>query len=82
MGRLGFDGSAIRGPDIEDEAVIGAGAVLLPGIVVGRGATIGAGAIVTHDVPSGVLVVGIPARERQQPDPSSVAGAVQAAKGR
>jgi acetyltransferase-like isoleucine patch superfamily enzyme len=81
MGRRGYDPGEVRGPDIEDEAVIGAGAVLLPGIVVGRGATVGAGAVVTHDVPSGALVVGIPARQRQSPDPSAPASASQPAKG-
>ncbi len=43
-------------------ASIGAGAILLPGIVVGRGAMIGAGAVVTRDVPDGEIWVGNPAR--------------------
>ena len=81
MGRRGYDRGEIRGPDIEDAAVIGAGAVLLPGIVVGRGATVGAGEVVTHDVASGALVVGIPARQRQSPDLRSAASAGQPAKG-
>jgi acetyltransferase-like isoleucine patch superfamily enzyme len=72
MGRRGFDAGAIRGPDIEDEAVIGAGAILLPGITVGRGATVAAGAIVTRDVSPGALVIGSPARVRapgREPEP-------------
>jgi acetyltransferase-like isoleucine patch superfamily enzyme len=36
--------------------------VLLPGITVGERAMIGAGAVVTRDVPPGVVVVGNPAR--------------------
>jgi len=41
---------------------IGAGACILPGLVVGEGATVGAGAVVTKDVAPGVTVVGNPAR--------------------
>lgn len=43
-------------------ASIGVGAVLLPGITVGRWAVVGGGAVVTHDVPDFALVVGNPAR--------------------
>lgn len=44
-------------------ASIGAGAIILPGITVGRFAMVAAGAVVTHDVPNFALVMGIPARE-------------------
>jgi len=47
---------------IEDGASIGGGAVILPGIRIGRGSIVGAGAVVTKDVPDGVTVVGNPAR--------------------
>ena len=47
---------------VEDDASIGAGAVILPGITIGRGAMVGAGAVVTKDVAPGVTVVGNPAR--------------------
>lgn len=43
-------------------ASVGAGAVVLPGLTVGRFALVGAGAIVTHDIPDYGLVVGNPAR--------------------
>ncbi|MCH7488992.1 MAG: N-acetyltransferase [Chloroflexi bacterium] len=43
-------------------ASIGAGAVVLPGIVIGRWALVGAGAVVTRDVPEHALVAGNPAR--------------------
>lgn len=47
---------------IEDGASIGAGAIIMPGIKVGRFAMIGAGAVVTKDVDDFNSVVGIPAR--------------------
>lgn len=47
---------------IEDDVWIGAGVILLPGVRVGRGAVIGAGAVVTSDVASGTIVAGTPAR--------------------
>lgn len=45
-------------PVIEDDVYIGAGAKVLGGIRVGRGAIIGANAVVTRDVPAGATVVG------------------------
>jgi len=47
---------------VEDWADIGVNAVLLPGITVGRGAIVGAGAVVTRDVPAFAKVAGTPAR--------------------
>jgi acetyltransferase-like isoleucine patch superfamily enzyme len=41
---------------------IGAHATLLPGVIVGHGALVGAGAVVVRDVPDGKVVVGNPAR--------------------
>ncbi len=46
---------------VGDGAVIGAGAVILPGIVIGNSACVGAGAVVTRHVPPGVTVIGNPA---------------------
>lgn len=43
-------------------ASIGAGAIILPGITIGRWAMVGAGAVVTHSVPDHGLVIGQPAR--------------------
>ena len=47
---------------IHDRVSIGSGAVLLPGIEVGIGAVIGAGAVVTKSVPANATVIGNPAR--------------------
>lgn len=47
---------------VEDNVVIGMGALILAGIHIGSGAIIGVGAVVTHDVDPGVTVVGNPAR--------------------
>jgi acetyltransferase-like isoleucine patch superfamily enzyme len=47
---------------VEDDSDIGVGAILLPGVTVGRGAQVGAGAVVTKDVPPYSVVAGNPAR--------------------
>jgi len=47
---------------VEDDADIGIGSVILPGIRVGQGAQIGAGAVVAANVPSYAVVAGVPAR--------------------
>ena len=46
---------------IEDDVWLGAGVVVLPGVRLGRGCVIGAGAVVTHDVPAEALFAGVPA---------------------
>ncbi len=51
-------------PVIEDDVLVGAGARVLGPIHVGRGAIIGANAVVLHDVPAGAVVTGIPATVR------------------
>jgi acetyltransferase-like isoleucine patch superfamily enzyme len=47
---------------VEDRASLGSGAVILAGIRIGKGALVGAGAVVTRDVPDGATVAGNPAR--------------------
>lgn len=55
-------GISAQGIVVEDGAWVGAGAILLDGVRVGAGAVIGAGAVVTRDVPPRTLAVGTPAR--------------------
>jgi acetyltransferase-like isoleucine patch superfamily enzyme len=53
-------------------ADIGTSAVILPGVTVGRGSIVGAGAVVTKDVPAFAVVAGVPAtflRWREGYDP-------------
>ena len=51
---------------IEDDVLIGANAVILEGVRVGKGAIVAAGAIVTQDVPAGAVVAGTPAKVIKQ----------------
>ena len=56
-------GSLIAAPiHVGDGAWIGARAILLPGVTVGAGAVVAAGAVVTRDVPADMLVAGVPAQ--------------------
>lgn len=47
---------------VDDNVWIGGGAIVLPGVTVGQNSVVGAGAVVTRDVPANVVVVGNPAR--------------------
>ncbi len=47
---------------VRSNAWIGAGAIILPGVTVGRNAIVAAGAVVTKDVPDDVIVGGVPAK--------------------
>ena len=52
-------------------ASIGANATILPGLTIGERAMVGAGAVVTHSVPAGAIVVGNPARIRGYVEPEA-----------
>ena len=57
-------GATIAGEVVIDNyASIGSNATVLPRLRIGEGAIVGAGAVVTHDVPSGDVVIGCPARQ-------------------
>lgn len=62
MGRTEKRLAAMRGPTIRRGARVGGGAILCPGVEIGEEAFVGAGAVVTKDVPPRKLVVGNPAR--------------------
>ena len=69
MGRTEKRHALMRGPTIRRGARVGGGAILCPGIEIGEDAFVGAGAVVTKDVPPRVVVVGSPARVlRDVPD--------------
>src|SRR6267154_2220630 len=69
MGRTERRKELMRGPTIRRGARIGGGAIICPGLEIGEEAFVGAGAVVTKDVPPRKLVVGSPARVlRDVPD--------------
>ena len=62
MGRTEKRKTLMKGPTIRRSARVGGGAILCPGVEIGEEAFVGAGAVVTRDVPPRVVVVGSPAR--------------------
>jgi acetyltransferase-like isoleucine patch superfamily enzyme len=62
MGRTDRRHELIKGPTIRRGARVGGGAILCPGVEIGEEAFVGAGAVVTKDVPPRTVVVGNPAR--------------------
>lgn len=67
IGAKGFQG-AEKSPVIEDDVTIGPNVCIIGDITIGKGATIGAGAVVVKDVPPYSVVVGNPARVIARPE--------------
>ena len=75
MGRTERRHELRKGPTIRRGARVGGGAVLCPGVEIGEEAYVGAGAVVTKDVPARTVAVGNPARMiRDVPDEELLAG--------
>jgi acetyltransferase-like isoleucine patch superfamily enzyme len=66
LSRFGLCPLDLRAPTVRRWAVIGAGATLLPGVEIGEGAMVAAGAVVTKDVPPWTVVAGVPARVQRE----------------
>lgn len=47
---------------LEENVWLGGRVIVLPGVTIGRDRVIGAGSVVTHDIPAGVIAAGMPAR--------------------
>lgn len=63
LGRTEARRALMKGPTIKAGGRLGAGATLLPGVVIGGDAVVAAGAVVTRDVPGSCVVMGVPARQ-------------------
>jgi bifunctional UDP-N-acetylglucosamine pyrophosphorylase/glucosamine-1-phosphate N-acetyltransferase len=59
-----YDGQRKQRTVIGERAFVGSGTMLVAPVAVGAGAVIGAGSVVTHDIPDDTLAYGVPARER------------------
>ena len=47
---------------LSDNVWLGSGVIVCPGVSIGEDSVVGAGAVVTRDLPSGILATGVPAR--------------------
>lgn len=75
-------GAIVHGATVEDECIIGMGAILLNGCVIGKGSLVAAGALVTQGkiIPPGCLVMGSPAKVVRELTPEELAGGLASAK--
>jgi acetyltransferase-like isoleucine patch superfamily enzyme len=62
MGRKGYGDNHILGPIIKKYSTIGAGASILPGVIIGENCIVGSGSVVTRSVTDRKVVMGVPAR--------------------
>ena len=70
-----YGGKAVT---VEDNCFIGYGAIVLPGMTIGEGSIVGAGSVVTKDVPAHSIVGGNPARIIRERDPEELASYIAA----
>lgn len=61
-GPMKFQSERYQGVTIGKDCWLGANVVVLDGVHIGDGTVIGAGAVVTHDLPPGIVATGVPAR--------------------
>ncbi len=64
--RIDEQGVSTKDVIIGDDVWIGANAVILPGVTIGHHVVVAAGSVVTHDVPSNVVVAGVPAKIKKE----------------
>ena len=57
-----YDGKNKHASKVGDKVFLGSNSTLVAPVVIGKGAVIGAGSVVTKDVPAGVTVLGVPAK--------------------
>jgi bifunctional UDP-N-acetylglucosamine pyrophosphorylase/glucosamine-1-phosphate N-acetyltransferase len=72
-----YDGRRKNATTIGDDVLLGSDTLLVAPVRVGRGARTGAGAVITHDVPDGALVTGVPGRIRERSSVSEGSSTVQ-----
>lgn len=72
--------AVIHSAHIEQGCLIGIGAIILNGVRVGAGSTVGAGAVVNRDVPPRSLVVGVPSKVIRPMSDADVEGLIEHAK--
>jgi acetyltransferase-like isoleucine patch superfamily enzyme len=53
----------LTSPIVKDGVIIGGGVTILPGVILGENSVIGGGSVVTKNVPSGKVFMGVPAKE-------------------
>ena len=68
---------------IEDDVWLGYGVIVLDGVRIGKGAVIGAGSVVTHDIPDGGIAAGVPAQVvKMRADVTETVGSLSEISGR
>jgi len=72
--------AVIHSAYVERGCLIGIGAIILDGVRVGTGSIVGAGAVVSKDVPPYSLVVGVPAKRIREVSPQEAAGLIEHAQ--